>query len=104
LGDTLFVTTSPAGRQTPEKMAARFPNSVSERVIGIDFGTDSVRSVVADATTGRVLGTSVQHYPRWAKGLFCEPAANQFRQHPLDYLESMEASVLGALDEAGPDA
>ncbi len=85
-------------------MAARFPHSVSECVIGIDFGTDSVRSVVADASTGRVLGTSVKHYPRWAKGLFCEPAANQFRQHPLDYLESMEASVLGALAEAGPDA
>ncbi|MFL5305301.1 MAG: ribulokinase [Polyangia bacterium] len=85
-------------------MAARFPHSVSARVIGIDFGTDSVRSVVADASTGQVLGTSVKHYPRWAKGLFCEPAANQFRQHPLDYLESMEASVLGALEEAGPDA
>ena len=85
-------------------MAARFPHSESARVIGIDFGTDSVRSVVADASTGQVLGTSVKHYPRWAKGLFCEPAANQFRQHPLDYLESMEASVLEALEEAGPEA
>jgi L-ribulokinase len=85
-------------------MTARFPHSGSGRVIGIDFGTDSVRSVVADAATGRVLGSSVKHYPRWAKGLFCDPPANQFRQHPLDYLESMEASVLGALQEAGPDA
>ncbi|HSS40855.1 MAG TPA: ribulokinase [Polyangia bacterium] len=85
-------------------MAARFPHSESARVIGIDFGTDSVRSVVADASTGQVLSTSVKHYPRWAKGLFCEPAANQFRQHPLDYLESMEASVLEALEEAGPEA
>ena len=86
-------------------MAARFPHSVSARVIGIDFGTDSVRSVVADASTGRVLGASVKHYPRWAKGLYCEPAANQFRQHPLDYLESMEASVPGgASKRPGPDA
>ena len=73
-------------------------------VVGIDFGTDSVRSIVADASTGAVLGTSVKHYPRWAKGLYCNPAANQFRQHPLDYLESMEASVVGALTAAGDNA
>jgi len=71
-------------------------------VIGIDFGTDSVRSVVADATTGRALGTAVKVYPRWAKGLYCDPVENRFRQHPLDYLESMEASVVEALREAGP--
>jgi L-ribulokinase len=70
-------------------------------VVGIDFGTDSVRSVVVDAATGNVLGASVQYYPRWAKGLYCEPTANRFRQHPLDYLESMESSVVGALRAAG---
>jgi L-ribulokinase len=71
-------------------------------VVGIDFGTDSVRSVVADATTGSVLGTSVKYYPRWAKGMYCVPVENQFRQHPLDYLESMEASLIEALKQAGP--
>jgi L-ribulokinase len=70
-------------------------------VVGIDFGTDSVRSIVADAASGSVLGTSVKHYPRWAKGLYCDPVANRFRQHPLDYLESMEASVQEALRAAG---
>ncbi len=70
-------------------------------VVGIDFGTDSVRSIVADATTGAVLGTSVKYYPRWAKGLYCDPVGNRFRQHPLDYLESMESSVREALGEAG---
>ena len=70
-------------------------------VVGIDFGTDSVRSIVADATTGSVLGTSVKYYPRWAKGLYCDPVGNRFRQHPLDYLESMEASIIEALKEAG---
>jgi L-ribulokinase len=71
-------------------------------VVGIDFGTDSVRSIVADATTGRVLGASVKHYPRWASGLYCDPLENRFRQHPLDHLESMEASVREALAAAGP--
>jgi L-ribulokinase len=29
--------------------------------------------------------------------LYCNPLENQFRQHPLDHLESMEASILEAL-------
>ncbi|MBG0859508.1 MAG: ribulokinase [Bacteroidales bacterium] len=66
-------------------------------VIGIDYGTDSVRSVVADTTNGRIVGTAVFEYPRWKKGLFCDPSANQFRQHPLDYIEGLEKSVRGAL-------
>jgi L-ribulokinase len=78
--------------------------SATACVVGIDFGTDSVRSIVVDAATGGVLGASVKHYPRWAKGLYCDPARNRFRQHPLDHLESMEASVREALAEAGPAA
>src|SRR3954468_4809610 len=71
-------------------------------VIGIDFGTDSVRSIVAAAATGEVLGTAVKHYPRWAKGLYCDPVENRFRQHPLDHMESMEFAVREALAAAGP--
>ena len=66
-------------------------------VIGIDYGTDSVRSVVVDTGNGEIAGTSVFEYPRWKKGLFCDPAINQFRQHPLDYIEGLEHSVKGAL-------
>ncbi|MEP7049094.1 MAG: ribulokinase [Pseudomonadota bacterium] len=73
-------------------------------VVGIDFGTDSVRSVVADAHTGAVLATSVKYYPRWAEGKYCNAVENQFRQHPLDYLESMEASLKEALSLAGTSA
>ena len=66
-------------------------------VIGIDYGTDSVRSVVVDTSNGGIVGTSVFEYPRWKKGLYCDPSTNQFRQHPLDYLEGLEQSVKGAL-------
>lgn len=78
--------------------------SVSACVVGIDFGTDSVRSIVVDSADGRVLGAGVRYYPRWAKGLYCDAVKNRFRQHPLDYLESMEASVLEALAQAGAQA
>ena len=70
-------------------------------VLGLDFGTDSVRAVVVATSTGEVAGTCVVPYRRWAEGLYCDPMANRFRQHPLDYLESMEAALLGALREAG---
>jgi L-ribulokinase len=66
-------------------------------VIGIDYGTDSVRSVVVDTSNGEIVGTSVYEYPRWKKGLFCDPSINQFRQHPLDYIEGLEQSVKSSL-------
>ncbi|MEH0018447.1 MAG: ribulokinase [Desulfobacter sp.] len=72
-----------------------------QAVIGIDFGTDAVRAVVADAVDGTLLGQGEAAYPRWQKGRYCDPAANQFRQHPLDHLESMEQAVAGCLDHAG---
>ncbi len=66
-------------------------------VIGIDYGTDSVRSVVVDTDNGKIVGTTVFEYPRWKKGLYCDPALNRFRQHPLDYIEGLEQSVTGSL-------
>jgi L-ribulokinase len=70
---------------------------LAKYVIGIDYGTDSVRSVVVDTANGEIVGTSVYDYPRWKKGLFCDPSINQFRQHPLDYIEGLEISVKQAL-------
>jgi L-ribulokinase len=66
-------------------------------VIGIDYGTDSVRSVIVDTENGKIAGSSVFEYPRWKKGLYCDPSINQFRQHPLDYIEGLESSVKGAI-------
>jgi L-ribulokinase len=45
------------------------------------------------------MGTHVFHYPRWREGRYCDPGKNLFRQHPLDYLEGLEASVRGALKQ-----
>ncbi|HOV62785.1 MAG TPA: ribulokinase [Spirochaetia bacterium] len=72
-----------------------------EYVLGIDFGTDSIRTVVIDARTGAEAGVSVQYYPRWAKGAYCDPTENRFRQHPLDYIECLEGSIKEALAKAG---
>lgn len=69
-------------------------------VIGADFGTDSVRVVILDAANGTIAGQHVVYYPRWKKGLFCNPKENQFRQHPLDYTESLIDAVMGAIRNA----
>lgn len=63
--------------------------------LGLDYGSDSVRALLVDALTGQEVASNVVYYPRWKKGLFCEPAKDQFRQHPLDYLESLEQVVQG---------
>ena len=70
-------------------------------VIGVDYGTDSVRSVLADASNGNEISSSVFYYPRWKQGLFCDAAINQFRQHPRDYIEGLEATIKECLQQAG---
>jgi L-ribulokinase len=59
-------------------------------VIGLDYGTDSVRAVLIDTENGAELATSVSYYQRWKEGKFCKPEENQFRQHPLDHIEGLE--------------
>ncbi|MFW6270495.1 MAG: ribulokinase, partial [Bacillota bacterium] len=49
------------------------------------------------------VSTSVSYYNCWNKGKYCQPSENQFRQHPLDYLESMEEAINNSLDKAGED-
>ena len=70
-------------------------------VIGVDFGTDSVRSLIVDARNGNEIASSVHLYPRWRDGLYCNPAENQFRQHPLDYIEGLEFTIKDCLKKAG---
>lgn len=70
-------------------------------VIGVDFGTDSVRSVLVNALNGQEVSSSVFFYPRWRDGLYCNPSKNQFRQHPLDYVEGIESTIKECLKRAG---
>lgn len=70
-------------------------------VIGVDFGTDSVRAALVDAANGEEIVSSVFNYPRWEKGLYCAPQQNRFRQHPLDYVEGLEATIRRCLQHAG---
>jgi L-ribulokinase len=72
-------------------------------VIGIDFGTDSVRSILLNATNGAEMATAVFYYPRWKDGKYCNANKNQFRQHPSDYIEGLEYTITACLQKAGAD-
>lgn len=67
-------------------------------VIGMDFGTDSARGLLIDPIANKVLAKSVAYYTRWKQGLYCDPSKDQYRQHPLDYMEAIDEVLTGLLD------
>ncbi|PTS94707.1 ribulokinase [Pedobacter sp. HMWF019] len=69
-------------------------------VIGVDYGSDSVRSVLVNTSNGEEISSSVFNYPRWQKGLYCNPGSNQFRQHPLDYIEGLTLTIRECIEQA----
>ncbi|MDR2139914.1 MAG: ribulokinase [Tannerella sp.] len=69
-------------------------------VTGLDYGTDSCRAVIVNADNGEEIASAVAAYPRWAAGKYCDPQANRYRQHPLDYVETLETSIREALSKA----
>jgi L-ribulokinase len=76
---------------------------MSQYVIGVDYGTDSVRSILVNANNGEEIAATVFHYPRWKEGKYCNATENQFRQHPLDYVEGLEHTIKSCLQKAGAD-
>lgn len=78
-------------------------------VVGIDFGTESARALVVEATTGRVLGSASSPYPH---GVIDERLPGSGRslgaewalQHPQDWLVSLEACVGEALRSSATPA
>ncbi len=69
--------------------------------IGLDYGTNSVRSLVVCCETGNELGTATLEYPSGHQGVIIDAQdANLARQHPGDYLVGIETTVIAALQEA----
>ena len=78
-------------------------NNEGKYVVGVDFGSDSARAVVVNACNGRIISEAMCPYRRWVKKMYQHPEQMVFRQHPLDYLESLQVCVCNAVKEAGPE-
>ena len=69
--------------------------------LGLDYGTNSCRSLLVDLETGEELGSTVFNYPSGEMGILTDPRdPNVARQNPQDYLDGMVAIITGALEQA----
>jgi len=71
-------------------------------LIGVDCGTDSVRSVLI-TDHGEEVCEAVFYYPRWMEGRYCNPNSDQFRHHPKDYLEGIEYTLKEVVSNLSDD-
>ena len=73
---------------------------MSNFVIGVDYGSDSVRAILLDTANGRELASHVHYYQRWKNNDYCNPSINQFRQHPLDHIEGLENTIKSVVEKS----
>jgi L-ribulokinase len=74
---------------------------MSKYVIGLDFGTNSCRSLIVDVSQGKELASHVFPYPSGKDGVIVDSAdPNLARQNPADYLKGIEVTIKNALRKA----
>ena len=74
---------------------------MSKYVIGLDFGTNSCRSLIVDVANGKELASHVFKYPSGNDGVIVDAAdTNLARQNPADYLIGIEVIINEAIKEA----
>lgn len=74
---------------------------MAQYALGIDYGTNSCRSLLVDLSTGEEVGSTVFPYPSGEMGILLDPAdPHVARQNPQDYLEGLEVVIQGALAQA----
>ena len=78
-----------------------FLKKMKRYAIGLDYGTNSCRSLLIDLDSGEELGSNVFEYPSGDLGILTDPSdPNVARQNPQDYLDGVEAIITGALAQA----
>jgi L-ribulokinase len=74
---------------------------MNKYAVGLDFGTNSCRSLIVDLTDGKELASHVFSYPSGQDGILLNPSdPNVARQNPADYSAGLIESIRGALEQA----
>jgi L-ribulokinase len=73
---------------------------MAKYAIGLDYGTNSVRTLIVDVASGREVGTAVWGYEHGTEGVILGNDPSLARQHPADYLKGFEITVKAALAQA----
>src|SRR5215203_437660 len=69
--------------------------------LGVDFGTNSVRALLVDVSTGHEVASATAYYERGDAGVLLDPAdPNVARQSPTDYVEGFISAVSSAVATA----
>ena len=67
---------------------------MKQYAIGVDYGTNSVRALVVDISSGAEVATAVYNYASGDAGILLDPSdPNLARQNPADYIEGFYQSV-----------
>jgi L-ribulokinase len=74
-------------------------SSAKRLAIGIDYGTNSVRTLIVDVSDGTEVATYVYDYKSGDQGVLLDPKdPNLARQNPADYVEGLYRPVPRALE------
>jgi L-ribulokinase len=65
--------------------------------LGLDYGTNSVRTVIVNTANGREVASAVWNYSQGTHGVILSRDPNLARQHPADYVKGAEFSIKKAI-------
>lgn len=68
--------------------------------LGLDYGTNSVRTLIVNTANGREVASAVWGYEHGAAGVILGRDPNLARQHPADYVQGAEVTIKKALAAA----
>src|SRR2546428_11114921 len=68
--------------------------------IGLDYGTNSVRTLIVSTANGREVATAVWNYEHGNRGVILSRDPNLASQHPADYVKGTELTIKKALAAA----
>jgi L-ribulokinase len=67
--------------------------STNHYTLGLDYGTNSVRTVIVSVQDGREVSTALWNYAHGTQGVILSRDPNLARQHPGDYVKGAEETI-----------